>query len=180
MPSIFLSGSMEYAKSWLAALKRCIESTFFEQSNLKLPAILGGLTLSDFIPADSSLRFIIVLVIADLVTGFTVGWKLRRISSRKFATSFMKLICYVVMLLVARQASYTMQFAWLSPVFVTLITITELLSLLENINIIVPEFIPKWILTKLEIGNSSCIIKKRIKRATKPTFKSLSLDKKKV
>lgn len=106
--------------------------------------------------------FLSVLVFIDTLTGFWKHFKLETISSKGFARTITKLMVYSMFLIVTHiMSSFTINgmpnvvFQWFPQAAYTVLIIREALSVIENLNIIMPGIIPAWMVNKLKnIGNN--------------------------
>jgi len=94
---------------------------------------------------------IVTLVLLDALTGLGVAIKKRRVSSKKWYRSLVKLSNYAILMIVAGLAGDIQILAWLSSTFLLLIVVTELISLLENISLLEPKLLPAQIVKVLHL-----------------------------
>jgi phage-related holin len=94
---------------------------------------------------------VVLLVLIDTITGLVVAVKKKKVSSKKWYKSLIKLSNYCALIIVGGLAGDISLLSWLSSTFLLLIVITELISILENISIIQPDLIPENIIRVLHL-----------------------------
>ena len=94
---------------------------------------------------------IVMLVLLDALTGLGVAIKKRRVSSKKWYRSLVKLANYSVLMIVGGLVGDIQILAWLSSTFLLLIVVTELISLIENISILEPNLLPTQVVKVLHL-----------------------------
>lgn len=98
------------------------------------------------------LRFLIVFMTLDTVVSWWFHIKQRSFSSKGFSMLFVKIIIYAVLLIIAHGfASYTIggepvePLKWFRSFICTALLIREAISIVENLNKIMPGIIPRRI-----------------------------------
>lgn len=104
----------------------------------------------DFLP------FIVILVIVDTVTGIWKSVKKNDFSSYAFGAVLTKVILYALYFVVIHNLTNFSQndfvitlFTWVQQLGYAAIIVREAVSIIENMGIISPGLIPKWILKRL-------------------------------
>lgn len=103
------------------------------------------------------LRFLIILMVIDTITGIIKYWKIGDISSAAFGRILMKIISYMSVLIIAHVLShFTIAgkmvglFAWVDNLAYSALIAKEAISILENLGAINPKWIPTWLLKRLK------------------------------
>lgn len=111
--------------------------------------------------------YLSILVWTDLGLGVWKHYKLETISSKGFGRAIEKFILYGIVLILAHVLSrYTVNgernvmFLWMPNVLYGILVVKETISIFENIGVISPNLIPKWLLKKLKEYDSSGKFKK--------------------
>lgn len=102
------------------------------------------------------LKFLLILMVVDTITGFIKYFKLRAISSHGFGQLLLKIILYFSVLILTHvlthfkvHGSVNVIFGWFDDFAYSALIVRESISILENFGVIMPGLIPKSILNKL-------------------------------
>jgi toxin secretion/phage lysis holin len=121
-------------------------------SHPTIKAAVSFLSLLLIKPLEVQLyTLVFLLVLFDTITGMIVGIKNRRVSSKKWYRSLIKLTNYSILLMIGNATSTVIQIPWLAHMVAMMIITTESISIVENVSIVQPDLIPKRILTVLEL-----------------------------
>jgi phage-related holin len=131
----------------------------FSNPLLKIAGAEASIIATSFNDAKLAIITILALVIIDTALGMMVAHNFGNISSWKFKKSIYKLLFYLVVVLLGSFSFVTWGVPWIKEAFVGLIISTEIISILENLEMKFPGLIPKAILTRLKLS----IHKKRAK-----------------
>lgn len=98
-----------------------------------------------------------ILVITDTLTGVYKYWRLKQISSSGFGRFITKVISYAIFLIILHiAANFTDKplleeaFDYFQAVGYAALVVREILSIFENIAVIYPNVVPKWMLARLK------------------------------
>ena len=101
--------------------------------------------------------FLAVLVAIDTATGVWKHWKKGTVTSIGFGRTITKLVIYAAFLILTHVlASFTVKgepnviLSWFPEVAYTMLIVREALSIIENMNEIMPGIIPAWITDRLK------------------------------
>lgn len=119
----------------------------------KVCAAVVGFGLSNVLKVlqPQVMGMIFVFVLFDTLTGLLVAVKKKKVSSKRWYKSLVKLANYSMLVIIGGMTADIVLLSWLSEVFVMLILMTELISILENMSILQPGLIPKKIVDVLEL-----------------------------
>lgn len=121
-------------------------------SHPTIKAAISFLSLLLVKPLEAQLyTLIFLLVIFDTITGTIVGIKNRRVSSKRWYRSLIKLTNYSILLMIGNATTSVIQLPWLAHMVAMMIVTTESISIVENISIVQPDLVPKRILEVLEL-----------------------------
>lgn len=102
------------------------------------------------------LPFIIVLIALDTLTGVWKSVKRHDFSSYSFGGFMTKVILYAVFLAVihnltnfSQKETVVAMFSWVQQLCYAALVVREAVSIIENIGVIAPKLLPKWILKRL-------------------------------
>jgi phage-related holin len=137
-------------KAWLNPTFEVVSST---SALTKIGVATASFIFASVLKAltPSVIGTIFLLVLIDTITGLLVAVKKRKVSSKKWYKSLIKLSNYSALIIVGGLAGDISLLSWLSSTFLLLIVVTELISILENISIIQPELIPANIIKVLHL-----------------------------
>ena len=130
------------------------------QSQLKnlaqypLVKVLGaetGIIIQIFNETQMALATVMCLVFVDLMFGFLAAYRFRCVTSWKFKDSINKLAFYAVLIVGSSAIQVLWNVPWVKEAFIGLIVSTEILSILENVEINFPGFLPSKIMAKLGV-----------------------------
>lgn len=136
--------------------------TIFHKLNFALIALVS-LGLAPYLDVFEEYVFndwqfiitVMILLVVDTITGVWKGYKAKQLSSYKFRDVLKKAALYLMLIVIANVVSrYTVQgqanvlLQWVDNTVYALITITELLSILENMGALGVR-IPVWLLKRL-------------------------------
>ncbi len=103
------------------------------------------------------LRFLVILMVFDTITGIIKYWKHKQISSSAFGRILMKIISYMSVLILAHVLShFTIEgesiglFSWADNLAYSALLVKEAISILENLGAINPKWVPTWLLKRLK------------------------------
>ena len=123
---------------------------------LSLPfwPIIAWLDANGFIPDGVQIVSILALVAIDTVTGI---WASRikgfKLSSGKMRALIAKITLYLILLVAVAITIRNIQIgdlkSWISGFVITALCVRELVSITENIGVIHPGLVPKWVRAKL-------------------------------
>ena len=130
----------------------------------QLPMLAAVITMpitelfSRFIFSDwEFLTFLVILVALDTLTGVVKAWKFARISSAGFTGVILKTFVYAVFVIVlhvlesfSEKEFVKTAFDWIGTLGYSAVIVRESISIIENLGVIYPTAIPKWILAKLK------------------------------
>lgn len=101
---------------------------------------------------------IAIFVVMDTCLGLYKGWKYRKLSSKHFSRFFEKVIAYFCLLVISHHIGDYSAHQWAEPVLNTVagslglgILIREAISIIENIEIIRPGTVPKYVSDKFNL-----------------------------
>ena len=104
---------------------------------------------------------VVILTIIDFCSGFIASYKVNKISSWELRQSMIKLLVYLLLIFLGSFVNVACGIPWIESAFLGLIVTTELISILENIELISPNILPRKILNRFGITLS----RKKKKRA---------------
>jgi len=137
-------------KAWLNPTFEVVSSTSaLTKVGVATASFIFASVLKALTPSVIGTIFLLVLI--DTITGLMVAVKKKKVSSKKWYKSLIKLSNYSALIIVGGLAGDISLLAWLSSTFLLLIVITELISILENISIVQPELIPGNIIKVLHL-----------------------------
>ena len=137
-------------KAWLNPTFEVVSSTLaLTKVGVATASFIFASVLKALTPSVIGTIFLLVLI--DTITGLMVAVKKKKVSSKKWYKSLIKLSNYSALIIVGGLAGDISLLAWLSSTFLLLIVITELISILENISIVQPELIPGNIIKVLHL-----------------------------
>lgn len=122
-----------------------------------------GIIIQIFNELKLAVITVIVLVMFDLFFGLLAAYKYGCISSWKMRESVHKLLFYIIVISIGAAIQVIWGIPWLKEAFVGLIVTTELLSIIENIEISFPKFLTIRVLDRHEVA----IVKTKIKHKSK-------------
>jgi phage-related holin len=101
--------------------------------------------------------YLTILMFLDLILGVWKHIILETISSAGWGKAIKKFVIYGIVLILAHvMENYSINgtknilFAWMPIMMYSILMVKESISILENIGVIYPNFIPKWLLSKLK------------------------------
>ena len=136
----------------ISKISNYLSKTFTEHIELKAigAVLIGG--LSQLCGGNREVvRILVILLICDLVVGILIGGKRREISSIRLQDTFIKGITYFILLIIGWQTSKLEYLAFLDSIIISLLIITEVISIFENIEILMPNLIPEWLIYHLRL-----------------------------
>ena len=100
-----------------------------------------------------------ILILLDTILGLRIAIKLKRLSSYDFSRLFDKVILYLILMIMAHvMTHYRIEgepnqiYRWVNYVIYSVITGREAISILENISILWPKFLPKSLTEKFKVS----------------------------
>jgi phage-related holin len=121
-------------------------------------AALAYLQAKGLIPDGSLILGVVLMVTIDTITGIWAATKREeKLRSKRMARVVTKLVLYLLLLEAITIASMLLPASdirdWVQAVPVTALFMVELWSITENVNVIRPGLIPRWIQRKLQDYN---------------------------
>ena len=90
----------------------------------------------------SVVGLIVALVVVDTILGVACAATKKKVTSKRFFKSLVKLTTYSLLMIVGGLVSDISVLAWISSTFLLLIACTELVSICENVSILEPRLLP--------------------------------------
>ena len=113
------------------------------------------------------LKYLMILMVLDTITGLAKYFKLQTVSSRAFAKIFTKLIVYACVLTLTHvithfkvQGTENIVFGWFDDFAYSALIVREGISILENFGVLCPRMVPKILLGKLKEFDNNGTFKK--------------------
>jgi len=137
-------------KAWLNPTFEVVSSTSaLTKVGVATASFIFASVLKSLTPSVIGTIFLLVLI--DTIAGLAVAVKKKKVSSKKWYKSLVKLANYSALVVVGGLAGDISLLSWLSSTFLLLIVITEVISILENISIIQPGLVPSQIIKVLHL-----------------------------
>ena len=95
---------------------------------------------------------VLFLVLMDLISGIMVSIKYKKISSWGLRQTVLKLSVYLALIFMGGVIKIATGFDWMDSALVGLIAATEMISIIENIQLTFPNVLPKSILQHFGIS----------------------------
>lgn len=106
------------------------------------------------------LLFLLILITGDTILGFINAWQKHLLHSKGFGQILWKLFAYCSVLIVTHVLTHyrvdgvqNYIFLWFDDTAYAAMVLREAISILENIGLIYPGLVPKWILSRLKQMN---------------------------
>jgi phage-related holin len=100
---------------------------------------------------ETALILITILSAIDFITGLIHSWKKSKFGSHGLKQTTIKLIVYYLLIYLGSAANTVAGIEWTEGAFLGLIVTTELVSILENIELSFPGIIPRRILNRFGV-----------------------------
>lgn len=127
---------------------RPLLATVADGTVLKVVVMAMYLLLKTFLDSLSGgyIAMIVLLVLFDFITGIAATLKRKKkLTSKMWYKSPLKIANYCILISIGHMTAKLELISWLDPLLLLLIVTTEILSILENISIIQPRLIPKFV-----------------------------------
>lgn len=118
----------------------------------KVAGAEATILVSSFQDAKTAVLTVITLVLIDTVLGMLIAAKFSNLSSWKFRKALYKLLFYLVLIFLGSFSYIVWGIPWIKEAFVGLIMSTEIISIMENLEINFPGMIPKVIIQRLKLS----------------------------
>jgi len=123
--------------------------TGFVGSIKLLISIIGSVIIGLLGGWDKALETLIVFMIIDYILGFSKGLKFNKVSS---AVSFWGIFNKIIMLslvVIVNSIGELMNISYSRYIAILWLLLNELISIIENVDILIPGLIPTWLSKKL-------------------------------
>lgn len=100
---------------------------------------------------ESAVFLVFILTLTDLITALIASIRLNKLSSWGLRQTVLKLSIYLLLIFLGGMTNVVTHTEWINSAFMGLIVTTEMLSVLENIELIKPGLLPRNLLNRFGI-----------------------------
>lgn len=123
----------------------------WQQPALKILGAETAILAQTFHQLQMTFFLLLVLTISDLFTALLAAIRLNRVSSWGLRQTVLKLSMYSLMLFLGEFIKVSAGIDWTNDAFLGLIVTTEIISILENIELFAPGILPRKLLERFGI-----------------------------